>query len=50
MTAKTLLQIVLRYAPEDEAVAYVDKVLSERSILVRMRPEKWLSNDQSKTG
>ena len=47
-TRDQALQIVRRYAPEDEAVAYVDKVLSARTILVRMRPEKWLSNDQSK--
>jgi hypothetical protein len=29
-------------------VSYVDSALGEDSVLVRMRPEKWLSNDQSK--
>jgi hypothetical protein len=42
------LAITRRYLPEAEAVAYVDGSLGEKSILVRMRPQKWLSNDQSK--
>lgn len=43
------LTIARRYLPEDDAVAYVDSALGDSSILVRMRPEKWLSNDQGKT-
>nr|WP_042197349.1 pyridoxamine 5'-phosphate oxidase family protein [Kibdelosporangium sp. MJ126-NF4] len=42
------LRIVGRYLSADEATAYVDQALGEHSVLVRMRPEKWLSNDQSK--
>jgi hypothetical protein len=47
-TREQALAITRRYLPEDEAVAYVHGSLGEVSILVRMRPEKWLSNDQSK--
>jgi nitroimidazol reductase NimA-like FMN-containing flavoprotein (pyridoxamine 5'-phosphate oxidase superfamily) len=47
-TRDEALAIALRYGPEDEAVSYVDRTLSEDSVLVRMRPEKWLSNDWSK--
>jgi nitroimidazol reductase NimA-like FMN-containing flavoprotein (pyridoxamine 5'-phosphate oxidase superfamily) len=50
-TKEQALKIAKRYASSDEdAEAYVGSALGERSILVRMRPEKWLSNDQSKTG
>ncbi|ASO19792.1 PPOX class probable F420-dependent enzyme [Actinoalloteichus hoggarensis] len=41
--------IARRYLPADEVAGYVDAALNERTILVRMRPEKWLSNDQGKT-
>ncbi|WP_346276557.1 pyridoxamine 5'-phosphate oxidase family protein [Pseudonocardia sp.] len=47
-TREQALAIAGRYLSEDDAVAYVDGALGERSLLVRMRPEKWLSNDQSK--
>ncbi|PXY24769.1 pyridoxamine 5'-phosphate oxidase [Prauserella coralliicola] len=49
-TREQALAITRRYLPEAEAVAYVDGALGDSSILVRMRPEKWLSNDQSKAG
>lgn len=48
-TREQALTIARRYLPEDEAVGYVDRALGARSILVRMRPEKWLSNDQGKS-
>ncbi|MGW4592506.1 pyridoxamine 5'-phosphate oxidase [Amycolatopsis thermoflava] len=41
--------ITARYLPEPDARAYVDGALGEKSLLVRVRPEKWLSNDQSKS-
>jgi nitroimidazol reductase NimA-like FMN-containing flavoprotein (pyridoxamine 5'-phosphate oxidase superfamily) len=47
-TRAEALAITRRYLPEDEAVAYVDGSLGSRSLLIRMRPDKWLSNDQSK--
>ncbi|NED98300.1 pyridoxamine 5'-phosphate oxidase [Phytoactinopolyspora alkaliphila] len=47
-TRAQALAIVRRYLSEDDATAYVDDALGPNSILVRMRPEKWLSNDQSK--
>jgi PPOX class probable F420-dependent enzyme len=47
-TREQAVAIAGRYLPEGDAVAYVNGALDERSILVRMRPEKWLSNDQSK--
>ncbi|WP_370949161.1 pyridoxamine 5'-phosphate oxidase family protein [Amycolatopsis sp. cg5] len=42
-------RIAGRYLPEADAKAYVDGALGEGSLLVRMRPAKWLSNDQSKS-
>jgi PPOX class probable F420-dependent enzyme len=47
-TREQALRIAGRYWPADQATAYVDSALGERSVLVRVRPEKWLSNDQSK--
>ncbi|WP_246365112.1 pyridoxamine 5'-phosphate oxidase family protein [Kibdelosporangium persicum] len=47
-TEEQALRIAGRYLPAEEAAAYVRQSLSPRSVLVRMRPEKWLSNDQSK--
>lgn len=47
-TREQALRIAGRYLPEDQATAYVDSALGARSVLVRVRPEKWLSNDQSK--
>jgi hypothetical protein len=47
-TRDEALTITLRYGTYDQAVAYVDSALGEDSVLVRMRPEKWLSNDQGK--
>ncbi|RSD19795.1 pyridoxamine 5'-phosphate oxidase family protein [Amycolatopsis eburnea] len=48
-TREQALRIAHRYWPPEQATAYVDASLGERSVLVRVRPEKWLSNDQSKT-
>jgi len=47
-TREQALAITRRYLPEPDAVAYVDGALGEKALLVRMRPEKWLSNDQGK--
>ena len=41
-------RIAGRYLSGDEAEEYVGGALGDHSILVRMRPEKWLSNDQGK--
>lgn len=48
-TREQALRIAGRYWPEEQARAYVDGSLGAHSVLVRVRPEKWLSNDQSKT-
>ncbi len=48
-TREQALRIAGRYWPTAQATAYVDSALGERSVLVRVRPEKWLSNDQSKS-
>ncbi|MFI5584854.1 pyridoxamine 5'-phosphate oxidase family protein [Amycolatopsis sp. NPDC051758] len=48
-TREQALRIAGRYWPTDQATAYVDSALGERSVLVRVKPEKWLSNDQSKS-
>ncbi|HEY2060206.1 MAG TPA: pyridoxamine 5'-phosphate oxidase family protein [Amycolatopsis sp.] len=41
-------RIAARYSPDDEARAFVDGRLNEGSVLIRVRPEKWLSSDHSK--
>lgn len=48
-TREEALLIVRRYWPEDQAVAYVDSTLGEDWALVRMAPERWLSNDLGKS-
>ncbi|WP_158882218.1 pyridoxamine 5'-phosphate oxidase family protein [Amycolatopsis anabasis] len=48
-TKEQALKIAGRYLPAGEAAKYVETALGETSILVRMRPEKWLSNDQGKS-
>ena len=48
-TREQALRITGRYLSQEDATAYVDQSLGEISLLVRMRPEKWLSNDQSKS-
>lgn len=47
-TLEQALRIAGRYLPEEKAKKYVAGALGENSLLVRMRPEKWLSNDQNK--
>ncbi|AOS62969.1 pyridoxamine 5'-phosphate oxidase family protein [Actinoalloteichus hymeniacidonis] len=41
------LEIAERYLPADQAVSFVDTTLNDQSVLVRMRPEKWLSQAQN---
>ncbi|WP_433274939.1 pyridoxamine 5'-phosphate oxidase family protein [Pseudonocardia xinjiangensis] len=47
-TEEQALGIASRYLPEDEAVRWVKDNLGASSLLVRMRPEKWLSTDYGK--
>lgn len=47
-TRDQAVAITARYLPSAEARSYVDGALGEDSVLVRMRPERWLSNDQAK--
>ncbi|RSM82050.1 pyridoxamine 5'-phosphate oxidase [Amycolatopsis sp. WAC 01375] len=47
-TREQALKIAQRYLPGEEGTKYVDGALSDNSVLVRVRPEKWLSNDQGK--
>jgi PPOX class probable F420-dependent enzyme len=47
-TRDEAVTITSRYASLEQAEAYVDSELGADSVLVRMRPEKWLSNDQGK--
>ncbi|WP_037304987.1 pyridoxamine 5'-phosphate oxidase family protein [Amycolatopsis orientalis] len=47
-TREQALKIAHRYLPEAEGTKYVDGALNDNSVLVRVRPEKWLSNDQGK--
>lgn len=41
-------RIAGRYLPSNEVESYVDAALRDNSLLIRMRPERWLSNDHSK--
>lgn len=47
-TKEQALGIAGRYLSAEEAASYVLNNLAENSLLVRMRPEKWLSTDYSK--
>lgn len=47
-TEEQALGIAGRYLSAEEAARWVKDSLGENSLLVRMRPEKWLSTDYSK--
>jgi nitroimidazol reductase NimA-like FMN-containing flavoprotein (pyridoxamine 5'-phosphate oxidase superfamily) len=47
-TRDQAVAITVRYLPSAQALSYVDGALGDDSVLVRMRPERWLSNDQAK--
>ncbi|WP_133116288.1 hypothetical protein [Amycolatopsis antarctica] len=44
------LAIASRYLPADEAAEFLRSVEGNRHVLIRMRPQRWLSQDQSKAG
>jgi nitroimidazol reductase NimA-like FMN-containing flavoprotein (pyridoxamine 5'-phosphate oxidase superfamily) len=48
ITEAEALTIARRYLPEEDAVQWVKDSLGDNSLLVRMRPEHWLSTDFSK--
>ncbi len=48
-TREEALAIAGRYLPAAEAEAFVRDSLGSTSILVRVRPERWLSQDQGKS-
>ncbi|EHR63236.1 pyridoxamine 5'-phosphate oxidase family protein [Saccharomonospora cyanea] len=48
-TREEALAIAGRYLPAAEAEAFVRNSLGSTSILVRVRPERWLSQDQGKS-
>ncbi len=47
-TEEEALRITGRYLPADEAARWVEDNLGADALLVRMRPEKWLSADYGK--
>jgi hypothetical protein len=47
-TTEQALGIMGRYLPAEDAARWVKEHLGANSLLVRMRPEKWLSTDYSK--
>lgn len=47
-TREQALAIAGRYLPAEDAAGYVADNLGAGSLLVRMRPEKWLSSDYAK--
>ncbi|AFU00857.1 pyridoxamine 5'-phosphate oxidase family protein [Nocardia brasiliensis] len=47
-TVDDVLAIAVRYLGPDEGKAFAEQNLSESSLLVSLRPEKWLSTDYSK--
>lgn len=48
-SAGRALEIALRYMPADEAADFVERSLSDKSMLVRMSPELWLSRDEGQS-
>jgi nitroimidazol reductase NimA-like FMN-containing flavoprotein (pyridoxamine 5'-phosphate oxidase superfamily) len=48
VTHDEAVAITVRYLSAANALSFVDDVKGDDSILVRMRPERWLTNDQSK--
>ncbi|WP_086780310.1 TIGR03618 family F420-dependent PPOX class oxidoreductase [Crossiella equi] len=47
---EALLAIVTRYLPQAQAQEYVDSTRTPDAVLVRMRPESWLSAGYGETG
>ncbi|WP_327147345.1 pyridoxamine 5'-phosphate oxidase family protein [Nocardia sp. NBC_01329] len=47
-TVETARPIAVRYLGEEEGTAYTEQNIGPGSILIRMRPERWLSTDYSK--
>lgn len=47
-TIDTARLIAVRYLGEEEGSAFAEQHLTSNSILIRMRPERWLSTDYSK--
>ncbi|WP_338757312.1 pyridoxamine 5'-phosphate oxidase family protein [Nocardia vulneris] len=47
-TVDDVLAIAVRYLGPDEGKAFAEQNLSESSLLVSLRPEKWLSTDYAK--
>jgi len=47
-TEEQALAIARRYGSEEDARKFVEGSLKETSVLVRVRPERWLSSDHSK--
>jgi PPOX class probable F420-dependent enzyme len=44
----TVRAIAIRYLGEQEGNAFTDQNLGSDSVIIRMRPERWLSTDYSK--
>lgn len=44
----TVREIAIRYLGEQEGNAFTDQNLGSDSVIIRMRPERWLSTDYSK--
>jgi hypothetical protein len=44
----TALSIAVRYLGEEDGRAFVGQSLNPDSVIIRMRPERWLSSDYSK--
>jgi hypothetical protein len=47
-TPDEAVAITIRYLPGPDTLSFVDSELGEGSVLVRVRPERWLSNDQTR--
>jgi PPOX class probable F420-dependent enzyme len=44
----TALSIAVRYLGEKDGTAFTEQYLTSNSVLIRMRPQRWLSLDYSK--
>lgn len=50
LDVEQIIPIAARYLPAEEAKSFVTDTLTPDSVLIRMRPEKWLSTDHGKAG
>ncbi|NLE82112.1 MAG: pyridoxamine 5'-phosphate oxidase [Rhodococcus sp.] len=49
-SADDVRPLVRRYLSEDDTTQFLEQMFNDRAVIIRMRPEHWLSVDYSKVG